>query len=57
MIAYKTDRTIYTIIGIYNHQSEEIDRADDWATARYLAAEYRLAFGPAWIIRIVKGRD
>lgn len=32
---------------------EEIDEADNRHSAEYLLAEYRLAFGPAWVLDIV----
>jgi len=47
---------MFAIIGFYCGESEVIDFADDMPTARYLAAEYRVAFGTGWTIRIRRKR-
>ena len=39
---------MYDIIGVSTYGSETIDTADTLRDARYLVAEYRLAFGPGW---------
>ncbi len=48
---------MYEIIGVSRFGSEVIDTADNLASARYLVAEYRMAFGPGWRItfRHIKG--
>jgi hypothetical protein len=38
----------YRIMGTYRGRTEEIDSATSEKDARYLLAEYRLAFGSAW---------
>jgi hypothetical protein len=48
---------MYLILGRYHGQSEEeIDSADTLDDARYLAREYRLAFGQGWTIRVRRTR-
>lgn len=46
----------YRIIGRSQYGIEEIDTAETLSDARYLANEYRIAFGPDWQITIKKGR-
>ncbi len=43
----------YLIIGYYEGNSEVVDQADDRAEADFMAAEYRMAFGPTWTIDVV----
>jgi hypothetical protein len=43
------------IMGTYQGRTEEIDTADTAAEARYLVAQYQLAFGPAWVILTKRG--
>ena len=40
----------FRIMGTYQGETEEIDTADNKEEARYLVAEYRLAFGADWRI-------
>ena len=44
---------MYKIIGEYkDNEPEEIDTADTFRDALYLLAEYEMAFGPEWVLRI-----
>ena len=44
---------MYTLMGKYkNGRQEEIDTAETKHDADYLLQEYRLAFGPAWLLWI-----
>jgi len=43
----------YYIIGIYNGRKETLDCFDTLAEATKVMPEYRLAFGPKWVIDIV----
>ncbi len=42
----------YVIFGRYRGVIEEIDSADSLRVARYLANEYRIAYGAEWVITI-----
>jgi hypothetical protein len=42
----------YRIMGKSSFGTEEIDSADTRQEAEYLLAEYRLAFGPGWVLWI-----
>lgn len=42
----------YLIIGSSAYGTEEIDETDTLEEAKHLLAEYRLAFGPGWSLRI-----
>ena len=46
----------YLIVGKYRGQSEVVDETDNLEDARYLQAEYRMAFGNDWVISVVKRR-
>ena len=41
---------MYVIVGTSKFGTEVIDQADTSSAARYLVAEYRLAFGAGWSI-------
>jgi len=43
----------YYIMGEYKGEQEQIDQAETLRAARYLRAEYQLAFGLEWKIFIV----
>jgi hypothetical protein len=43
---------MYKIISISKYGSEEIDEAETMKEAHYLAAEYRMAYGPDFTITI-----
>ena len=46
-------KTTWKIIGKYGREkSEVIDTASTWKEAKYLANEYRMAFGIGWTITI-----
>lgn len=45
-------RIVFRIMGKSQYGTEEIDTADTRETARYLANEYRVAFGAGWQIWI-----
>tara|TARA_Y100000310_G_scaffold155094_1_gene154582 strand:- start:94 stop:291 length:198 start_codon:yes stop_codon:yes gene_type:complete len=47
------DDKMYKIMGTYRGNSEELDEADTLDEANYLLTEYRVAFGPDWLIEIV----
>jgi hypothetical protein len=47
---------MYDIIGISQYGREVIDTADTLRDARYLVAEYRLAFGAGWAILYRRAR-
>lgn len=42
----------FEIIGTYRGESEVVDTAGTIGEAKVLAAEYRLAFGGLWVIKI-----
>ena len=44
--------SMFKIYGTYKGNRELIDQADTKSEADYLASEYRLAFGPEWLITI-----
>ena len=47
---------MYEIVGTYRGEKEVIDETDSISDARYLVGEYRLAFGPEWIINWRKAK-
>jgi len=42
----------YEIVGEYQGQSEVLDTADTQIKAKWLAHEYKIAFGNSWTITI-----
>lgn len=42
----------FEIIGTYRGESEVIDTAKTLKEAEFLVAEYRLAFGGSWVVKI-----
>ena len=44
----------FSIVGSYRGRKEVLDTAPTNDDALYLAQEYRLAFGPSWVISIIK---
>ena len=49
---------MYIIRGKYTgHEWETIDEVDDKAEAERLLKEYRMAFGPAWVLTIKRERQ
>jgi hypothetical protein len=48
---------VYIIIGHSKYGTEEIDTADTMRDARYLRAEYALAFGSGWTITIRRAKS
>ncbi len=46
----------FVIFGVYQGSTEEIDCADCLADARYLVAEYQMAFGASWRVYYRKVR-
>jgi hypothetical protein len=47
---------MFRIMGSYHGTgAEEIDTANDRATADYLLGEYRLAYGAGWSLWIIGG--
>ena len=40
----------YKIYGRYNGNVEEIDTADSRKEAKYMVAEYQMAYGADWVI-------
>ena len=49
---------MYQIIGKYQHEPQEIiDEAETMKEAEQLLAEYRMAFGAEWKLRIKKTRE
>ena len=47
---------MYNIIGISQYGREVIDTAESLTDAKYLVAEYRLAFGMGWTITYRRAR-
>lgn len=45
---------MYLIMGYYEGAGEVVDEADSKSEAHTLAAEYRMAFGPGWVIEVVR---
>lgn len=43
---------MFKIYGTYKGNRELIDEADTMKEAKYMLGEYRLAFGPEWLITI-----
>ena len=43
---------MFKIIGTYRGKSEVVDTAETKEEAKYLATEYRMAFGSDWAIGI-----
>lgn len=41
---------VIKIMGKFEGTTEELDTADNDNSAKYLLAEYRMAFGPGWQI-------
>ena len=49
---------MYIIRGKYTgHEWETIDEVDDRVEAERLLKEYRMAFGPAWVLTIKRERQ
>lgn len=46
----------YTIWGESQYGKEELDEAEDLKEARYLVAEYKIAFGTGWRIWYARNR-
>ena len=42
----------YDIIGTYDGETETVDTFDTRKEARLMLAEYQIAFGPGWFLRI-----
>lgn len=47
---------MWKIIGTYQGRREVVDTADTLREAAYLLREYRVAFGPEWVIKIRRPR-
>lgn len=41
---------MFKILGTYQNKTKEIDTADTMSDAKYLAQEYRIAYGMGWTI-------
>lgn len=48
---------MFKIIGKYRGRTEVIDEAETKKEARYLLAEYRMAFGEGWVLWVEQGNN
>lgn len=46
----------WIIEGTYQGKTEAIDCAETQAEAEYLAREFRIAYGPDWLVSVRKAR-